>query len=484
MEAIGFGIGVVSLAGLFSACIDCFDLVQRGRYLGKDYLLLETKFSNQKLRFMTWGRACGMMNAEGYDTRLDSEDLKSRIQDTLIHLLMLFKDGTELKRKYGLKEGSQALFAPSTGVSSMVTATAWNGGSLGQRFQELKYRMQKTRKQASLVSSARWAIEDNRKFTELIQHLKDLIDDLEGLTRFLGVAERQREMIEDELESISEIPMLETMEEARLGNTDAVSAAASLRLWKLRDRHLAGEEPDSIVTRAQVDTSHPSSAPEEWDMLSDESEQVPILGEDVKYQVLHTVRCNNETTSRIFLDRPSYLNGQRDADQWAFLDRNYPTSEEECYHLSGRRGIPSLEGYLKQNCTLNFIVFNHYQCCDGAAHRRDSRSLPIGQSIRLLSNGLCAALVKLFPASSHLPTFPNFEVDAEFRSPYLWFYSSRASIVRDIENLEEADAGLVTNVFEIMTGFMGSEYAAVDALLSRKAITWRYVHYLYVSSFP
>ena len=56
--------------------------------------------------------------------------------------------------------------------------------------------------------------------------------------------------------------------------------------------------------------------------------------------------------------------------------------------------------------------------------------------------------------------------------------------MRDIENLEEADADLVTNVFEIMTGFMGSEYATVDALLSQKAITWRYVHYLYVSSFP
>ena len=484
MEVISFGVGVMSLAGLFSACIDCFDLVQKGRYLGKDYFLLETKFENQRLRLIAWGQACGMMNAEGNDNRLDSEELKSRIQITLTNLSMLFKDGTQLKRKYGLKEEGQTRFAPSTSMSSLITATAWNGASLGQRFQEFKYRMQKTRKQASLASSGRWAIEDKRKFTELIQHLKDLIDDLEGLTRFLDVVERQREMIEDEVQSITDIPTLETMSEARLGNTDAVSAAAGLRLWKLRDRHLASEEPDIIVAQTRADISHPISGPEEWDMLADESDQLPILGEDVEYQVLHKVRCNDKTTSRIFLDRPSYLNGQRDADQWAFLDRKYPTSEEEGCHLSGRRDIPSLEDYLKQNCSLNFIVFNHYQCCDGASRRRDSRSLPVGQSIRLLSKDLCAALVKLSQASSHQPTFPDFEVDAELRSPYLWFYPARTSIMRDIETLKVVDAHLVTNVFEVITGFMDSEYATVDVLLSRKAITWRYVHYIYVSSFP
>ena len=71
MEAVGLGVGVVGLAGLFSACIDCFELVQRGRYHGKDFLLLETKFTNQRLRLKTWGRACGFTNAgadDGDDT--------------------------------------------------------------------------------------------------------------------------------------------------------------------------------------------------------------------------------------------------------------------------------------------------------------------------------------------------------------------------------------------------------------------------------
>jgi Ras family protein A len=46
MEPIGLAVGVAGLAGLFSTCIECFNIVQRGRYLGRDYLILETKYTN------------------------------------------------------------------------------------------------------------------------------------------------------------------------------------------------------------------------------------------------------------------------------------------------------------------------------------------------------------------------------------------------------------------------------------------------------
>jgi hypothetical protein len=43
----------------FGSCLGCFELVKRGSYLGRDFLLLETKFDNQRLRSTTWGKACG-----------------------------------------------------------------------------------------------------------------------------------------------------------------------------------------------------------------------------------------------------------------------------------------------------------------------------------------------------------------------------------------------------------------------------------------
>lgn len=70
MEAAGLVrvLGVAGLAGLFSSCMDCFELVQHGRYLGRDYLLVETKFENLKLRFLTWGRACGLMDEDSSES--------------------------------------------------------------------------------------------------------------------------------------------------------------------------------------------------------------------------------------------------------------------------------------------------------------------------------------------------------------------------------------------------------------------------------
>ena len=483
MEAVSFGVGIVGLAGLFSACIDCFDLVQNGRYLGKDYLLLETKFANQRLRFVTWGRACGLTNLEGYDITCEPEALKSQIQDTLIHLLTLFRDGTTLKKRYGLREDVQTVLAPSTSLGSVVAATAWNGGSLGQKLQEFRQRIQKTRKQATLGSSARWAIEDRKKFTELVQHLKDLIDDLEGLTRFLGVAERQRVMIEDEMESISEISMLESMEEARLGNTDAVSSAASLRLWKVRDQRLLGQQTNSAVGPDQADTSHPGPTEEEWDMLSDASKQPSILGEAGHYQVLYKVQCNNAITPRIFLDAPNYLGGQHDVDQWQVLDQKYPTSNHEGHHISGRRRIPSLEDYLRQNNSLNFVVFNHYECCNSAVHKIDPRPLPTGQSVRLLSKDLCYALARLFRYLTSRSTYPDLDVVTELRSPYVWFYWAREEIQIALSFHDEEDFNLLPDLFETMDDFMATEYAVVDDLLDLKVINWKYMGYIYVGLF-
>ncbi|OCL13936.1 hypothetical protein AOQ84DRAFT_282122 [Glonium stellatum] len=137
MEGIGLTFGVLGLAGLFSACLDCFDIIQRGRYLGRDYILLETKFTNQKLRFVTWGRACGMMDPKGYNTKLDDEELRPQIEVNLTHVFALFNDGKELRKKYGLKQehGNSVLNSAFPILNSIVTSRFSSTTSLGQQFQ-------------------------------------------------------------------------------------------------------------------------------------------------------------------------------------------------------------------------------------------------------------------------------------------------------------------------------------------------------------
>jgi len=492
MEPVGLAVGVVGLAGLFSTCVDCFELVQRGRYLGKDYLLLETKFSNQRLRFTAWGRACGLMNAKEHDFGLDEEELKPRIEETLTQILWLFHDGKLLRKRYGLKQdhSSNHIFVGATSSSGPITNSPWAPIGLVYMLQGLKSRMENTQKQANLSSSTRWAIEDKQKFMNLVQDLKDLIDDLESITKLLGVVNRQRETIQTEIEFISEIPTLEAMEEARFGNIDAVSDAASLRLCKLRDRYVPDNEMrnKSNSNNFNQDAMGPS---EEWDMFPEAStKSFPDIPEtNSKYQVLHRVHCANRESITIYFDQPTYLSGRHDVNQWALLDPDYPTVEEDVYHLCGRRPVTNLEAYLKQNCFLQFLVFQEYQCCNDTQGPRDTGSLSVDQCIRLISNELCSALQMLDNAClrslddplSNYEAYADLRRNSELKAPYPWFYHRRKAIIEHSEILQGQEE-LIDPVFQFVGDSMAKDYDAANDEMSRGVISGKFLPLLFVSS--
>ncbi|KAF2735602.1 hypothetical protein EJ04DRAFT_511698, partial [Polyplosphaeria fusca] len=60
MEAGGFAIGLVALAGLFNNAVDCFEYVQLGRSFGTDYQTSLLKLDNTRLRLSRWGQAVGL----------------------------------------------------------------------------------------------------------------------------------------------------------------------------------------------------------------------------------------------------------------------------------------------------------------------------------------------------------------------------------------------------------------------------------------
>jgi len=64
-------LGVLGLAGLLTVCVDCFDYVQDGRSLGKDFAFLDGQFQALHFRFFAWGEAVGLTRPEGYDQRFN-----------------------------------------------------------------------------------------------------------------------------------------------------------------------------------------------------------------------------------------------------------------------------------------------------------------------------------------------------------------------------------------------------------------------------
>ena len=87
----------------------------------------------------------------------------------------------------------------------------------------------------SLLSATIWAIEDKDKFSQLIKHLKDFIDDLEGFTRSLDVPRRQQIYVQYEIESIADTSILEDIEMAKEGDSDVVSDTATQYLASIRE---------------------------------------------------------------------------------------------------------------------------------------------------------------------------------------------------------------------------------------------------------
>jgi hypothetical protein len=241
-EAAGLALGVAGLAGLFTSCIDCYQLVRRGAALDKDYRILETKFNNQELRLSAWGRACGLLGETEYDVRLDEPFLRTPIVATLRCVKDLFDDEKELRKRFGLKPCKDP--SPILGRSPPALPASGSSGSGGTdgtqspppRKRESFFFWKKQQRSASrLRNQFAWAVSDREKFSELVQHLKDFNDDLEAMTRsMVEVSVRQRHIVEMEIEEVQDMETLEEIAEASHGSDDLVSDVASVRLESIR----------------------------------------------------------------------------------------------------------------------------------------------------------------------------------------------------------------------------------------------------------
>ena len=488
MEALGLGVGLVGLAGLFSTCVDCLHLVQHGRYMGKEYLLLETKFANQRVRLITWGRACGLMDEQGYDLRLEEEEARLCIENTLTHIVMLFKDESKIRKKYGLRQDHPMPKGLAKAHPILRAPIAWTSSSttfLSQKFGEFKSRLANTQKQASYAALARWAIEDKEKFMELVQHLKDLIDDLESLTRYLDVQERQRDAIHHEIESVTDITTLETIEEARMGRIDAVSDAASLRLRTIRDQYRSlptiNPAPDKEATCQQEQYLGQEIALEDWDFLPGKEGNMPSVGDEIHFQILYKVRCHEHETNRVYLDPPIHRPIDNDSDEWTNIDARQPGVREESMHLRDQRTIPDTRAYFEHNTTLAFVLFHNCKCCDDT-HRYpgDPDDASVDYSFLILSESLRDDLGSFSRRSSYPRMFPDFKTNVEVLAPFKWFYNSRSRVEELMEGQRSTDKGLI-QLFGCIEHALEGLYAHIDESISIGFVRMKFMDYIFVS---
>jgi len=86
MEVTGLAVGVVGLAGLFSACMESLSRFQTYREANSETHVLDTRFRAARARFEQWGVSVGISNGRlqpDHHRQLDNKETANLIEDIL-----------------------------------------------------------------------------------------------------------------------------------------------------------------------------------------------------------------------------------------------------------------------------------------------------------------------------------------------------------------------------------------------------------------
>lgn len=255
-EVAGLVIGAAALAGLFSNCIDAFDLIQTARNQDRDLELLYQKLDNQHARFYLWGDtyvATGSLDGA-------NPKLCQTIGRNMQHICSMLREGTTLATRYGMAaERDNVLSGTAIGITRPDERRCRPLAKFFWRNQQrLLQRLGQTADDASTLKGdqkhrVQWLVVDREKFKQLVTDLRELIDDLESLTSSMVAAHTASDMLrnpafdnlldprraihdlQDCLEQMKE-PDLELIAGADEDHPNVVSDAASSRLEVLSVR--------------------------------------------------------------------------------------------------------------------------------------------------------------------------------------------------------------------------------------------------------
>jgi ubiquitin-protein ligase len=237
-EVAGLALGAVGILGIFSTCVECFDIVDAGRNHSKDLeqlsalvssmtglfalmLTSSTQLALERLRFCIWGQTVGLAprhdrSRAPYDTILDRPDIRPVVEETLFNIKSLLDDAGLVIERYKA--------SGDTSKNAVVQAHA--GLELFRApFEQFKLRIRKQQKDASTWKVTRWAIHDAKAYNNTISRLQQFVDGLEKVTSSTHLAE-QRAKLQEEIENISNVESLELLRDASSKYSGSLSGSS------------------------------------------------------------------------------------------------------------------------------------------------------------------------------------------------------------------------------------------------------------------
>jgi hypothetical protein len=80
----GLTLSAISVAALFTTCIDCFNLFAAATDFERDYELLWIALAIQKLRLLLWGESVGLASRHSIAVKKSSSELTSLMSSSAI----------------------------------------------------------------------------------------------------------------------------------------------------------------------------------------------------------------------------------------------------------------------------------------------------------------------------------------------------------------------------------------------------------------
>ena len=232
----GLALSAVSVAALFTTCIECFDIVIRAREFGYDYQILCADLDLQRLRFCLWGESVGLTSHDTAVrpvpiTGLDHPTIHGPVARALQAIQLLLQKTDDARERFD--EG----FSQRRGLRVLKGPF--------ERFRHEK----RDSSRPSLGTATKWAVHSRETFKEKIDRLKSLIDGLESITESLGVLEVQRSRMREEIDSIDDVDDLRLIEAASSHSQPDISDTASRRILLIENGSI---EPSRRMTASSI----------------------------------------------------------------------------------------------------------------------------------------------------------------------------------------------------------------------------------------
>ena len=221
-EVVGTFASVVTIAALFKACVDAFDLVQSARHQEADYNRLLLKFNIEKCRLYTWGQMMRLASAVSPNESRPLDDFQFR--DVAIRILQtlyaLFNDSQKFQERYGCGK------APVSGIAGSDEAQLMR--PLADAFLHFPTAPHNV-EDLSIGRKTRWVIRDRKKFAGLVSEIKDLVDGLQEITKSIAPIGLQESAMTSRITAVADVETLQSLSETCEEDYPLFSQAASLK---------------------------------------------------------------------------------------------------------------------------------------------------------------------------------------------------------------------------------------------------------------